>query len=351
MRSECECAASSVRYTEQITLGTAHTVCTRGSRAMSALWSYLLITVCLLHQLLAEPQEVGDSLSNGNTEDTTVKPTNGALCRKPNIGDMGYITEVKEYYNMGESLTVQCKPGYYSPLTTIRCANPGTSQEWTPPTVTCTAQCRRPTIGNVQRLSDDKEYYNKGDSVTVQCKSGYYPSSDTMRCNNPRTPQEWTPPTVTCTALCKKSTMTNLEIVSDHKEYYNRGEEVTVQCKPGYNLTITKCDNPRTSQEGTIHTISCTAQCQKAKKNVKPAPNKNSKNVEEVTNQCKAGYYLSLITIKCDNPLASQQWTPPTVTCPVPDKPKIVKVPSMEDNKIRWKLDNGRGTITGFQVR
>ncbi|XP_072270093.1 zona pellucida sperm-binding protein 3 receptor-like [Pyxicephalus adspersus] len=208
---------------------------------MSALWSYRLITICLLHQLRA-----GD-ISQSK-----------AQCRRPIIGNMERLIQDKEYYNKGDSVTVQCKSGYYPSSDRMRCTNPRTSQEWTPPTVTCTAQCAKPIIGNVQRLIEDKEYYNNGELVTVQCKSGYYPSSDTMRCDN-RTSQEWTPPTVTCIAQCKKPIIENVESLTNDKEYYNRRELVTVRCKPGYYLSsdTIRCQNPRTSREWIPHTVTC----------------------------------------------------------------------------------------------
>ncbi|KAM5194350.1 complement factor H-like [Mantella aurantiaca] len=207
---------------------------------MPAPWFYLLITVCLLHQLSA-----GDN-----------SPSQEVWCKKPAIENMRSLS--KEYYQKGEEVTVQCYSGYYSSSDTMRCDNPGTPQEWTPPNVTCTVWCKKPAIENMQSLS--KEYYQKGEEVTVQCYSGYNSSSSTMRCDNPGTPQEWTPPNVTCTALCKKPAIENMESVWKYKEYYYNGEEVTVQCNSGYyplSFPIV-CTNPGTLQEWTPPNVTCT---------------------------------------------------------------------------------------------
>ncbi|XP_073468081.1 receptor-type tyrosine-protein phosphatase T-like isoform X4 [Aquarana catesbeiana] len=184
---------------------------------MSALWSYLLITVCLLHELTANDSN-------------------------PQVGE---------------------------------------------------AQCKKPTIDNVYSLSIDKEYYKKGEEVRVWCISGYYPSSDTMKCNKPHNSQEWTPSTVTCIAQCSPPIIPNMEYISVDKEYYNKNEEIIVRCQ--------------------------------------------------------SGYYPSSDTITCDNPRSSQEWTP-SVTCIVPGQIEIKKVPSMEDNTIRWSLSEKWGNITGFQM-
>ncbi|XP_072270109.1 complement factor H-like [Pyxicephalus adspersus] len=243
-----------------------------------------------------------------------------AQCEKPTIGNVQSLSNNKEFYNKGESVTVQCKSGYYPSSYRMRCDNPRTSQEWTPPTVTCTAQCRRPIIENVESLTNDKEYYNNGKSVTIRCKSGYYPSSDTMICHNPRTSQEWTPPTITCIAQCRRPIIGNVGKITEDKEYYNKGESVTVQCKSGYypsSDTMT-CEGPRTAHEWTPPIVTCKAQC------AKPTIGNVQRLIEDkeyynkgelVTVQCKSGYHPSADTMTCDNPRTSQEWTLPNVTC------------------------------------
>lgn len=58
--------------------------------------------------------------------------------------------------------------------------------------------CKKPTLGNVSSFYVNKRNYNKGEWIAVQCLPGYLPSSETMRCDNPGSSQEWTPPTITC---------------------------------------------------------------------------------------------------------------------------------------------------------
>ncbi|XP_040216325.1 coagulation factor XIII B chain-like [Rana temporaria] len=137
--------------------------------------------------------EISTDQKTYNLEPIDIRTVDSAQCEKPTIENVSSLYIDKEYYNNGDSVTVWCKSGYRPSYYTMRCDNP---PEWTPPPVTCTAQCEKPTLDNVNRLSIDKGYYNKGDSVTVWCKSAYYPSAYTMTCDNP---PEWTPPPVTCT--------------------------------------------------------------------------------------------------------------------------------------------------------
>ncbi|XP_077323137.1 uncharacterized protein LOC143956838 [Lithobates pipiens] len=362
-----------------------------------------------------------------------------AVCMKPTIDNVDSLSIDKEYYNKSEEVRVQCKSGFPPSSDTMRCDNP---PEWSPPTITCIAQCTKPTIGNVYYIYENKDYYNNGESVRVQCNPGYHPSSDTMRCNNP---PEWSPPTVTCTAQCTKPTIDNVYYIYQNKEYYNNGESVTVQCNRGYHSSsdTMRCNNP---PEWSPPTVTCTAQCSppiipntlESISKYKEYYNKN----EEITVRCRSGYYSSTSsTMRCINPRSSWEWTPPTITCigvtmedwrvtsssisrrisctpqcpdtwrfnvqycpepynyyrscktshgksvtftdlqpssgyriyttlytdqgqylgalelkyirtkdSVPGQPEIMKVPSMEDNTIRWRLSEKRGKITRFQL-
>ncbi|XP_072269718.1 uncharacterized protein [Pyxicephalus adspersus] len=336
---------------------------------MSALWPHLLITVCLLHQLRA-----WDIPREGK-----------AQCRRPTIGNVQSLTNDKEYYNNGESVTVQCKSGYHPSSDTMTCDNPRTPQEWTPPTVTCIAQCKKPIIENVESLTNDKEYYNKRELVTVRCKPGYDLSSDTMRCQNPRTSREWIPHTVTCTAQCRRPTIRNVESLTYKKEYYNNGESVTVQCKSGYypSSDTVRCDKPGTSQEWTPPTITCTGvtmmdwrvtptsisarisctppcpdhwefivQCCPVRNyygNVISCTTSNGKSVT-FTDLHPFTLYRIDTTIDTEQMYYNLPSTDVMTAESVPGKPEIMKSPSMEDNTIRWRLSNGSVTVTGFQM-
>ncbi|XP_077323135.1 uncharacterized protein LOC143956835 [Lithobates pipiens] len=200
----------------------------------------------------------------------------------------------------------------------MRCNNPRSSQEWTPPTITCTAQCFPPTIPNTAYIPEYKEYYNNGEEVRVWCNTGYYPSSFTMRCTNPDTYQEWTPPTITCTELCKNPEKTILEM-SPEKIFYNIGDTVTVKCSVGYWTphSSVRCVKSGSSI-GWNNPPQCIAQCSPP-----TIPNMGSISVhkkyynknEVIRVRCRSGYYPSSSAMTCENPHASQEWTPPTITC------------------------------------
>ncbi|XP_068109248.1 C4b-binding protein alpha chain-like isoform X2 [Hyperolius riggenbachi] len=182
---------------------------------MSARWSLLMIAICLLYRL-------GSSHVSAQTT---------AQCGRPTIENLERLSPDWQYYYRSALITVQCKPGYYPSSASMRCSNPRMTQEWSPPTVTCIAQCGRPTIANLGSLSADKEYYDSGEVIIVHCKPGYYPSSAIMTCSNPRTAQEWSPPTVTCIERCKRPDQDKPYTFYQDRDYYNPGEEVAVLCK------------------------------------------------------------------------------------------------------------------------
>ncbi|XP_077323165.1 receptor-type tyrosine-protein phosphatase kappa-like isoform X1 [Lithobates pipiens] len=295
---------------------------------MSTLWSYLLITACLLYGLGAD--ETSETTRGrpfrrrkgpfqrryGEVEEEQAEKK--AQCKKPTIEHVERFSEDKEFYDSYEGIKVHCKSGYYPSSDTMMCFSPGDPKEWMPSTVTCLPQCRRPTVENMERISEDKEYYEKYDTAEVWCKPGYDPESFTMTCMEPQTSKEWTN-IGTCKAQCKQPTIKNVGRLLPGQEYYNEKEVLTILCKPGYSPTsdTMRCENPNTPQEWNPPIVSCKARCKRPviEHMLNPYPYKMSYDEEEVVRvDCKSRHYPSYDTTRCVHPLTPQEWIP-AVTC------------------------------------
>ncbi|XP_068129588.1 receptor-type tyrosine-protein phosphatase kappa-like isoform X2 [Hyperolius riggenbachi] len=175
-----------------------------------------------------------------------------AQCKRPNIQNAN-ISAYREYYKRSDVITIQCKPGNYPSHETMTCDN---TLKWSPPSVTCLAQCKRPTIENAT-ISAYRDYYNRSEKIRIQCNPGYYPSNDTMTCRRMNKALEWSPPSVTCLAQCKRPDIQNANI-STHRKYYKRNDTIRIQCNPGYypsNDTMA-CDN---TSEWSPPSVTCLA--------------------------------------------------------------------------------------------
>ncbi|XP_073467946.1 complement factor H-like isoform X2 [Aquarana catesbeiana] len=255
---------------------------------MSTLWSYLVITICLLCQLM--PVDANS-------------PEEEVQCRRPYITANEHISEYKEYYNKGEEITLRCIDGYYTSTNTTRCDNPGTPQEWTPHIALCVVQCRRPYITANEHISEYKEYYNKGEEITLRCIDGYYTSTNTTRCDNPGTPQEWTPHIALCVALCEKPEDGRL-MMDPEKTYYNIGDTVTVTCPVGFSPSYpsAQCVNYGLYIRWN-NRLHCNALCEKPEdRRLMMDPEKTYYNIgDTVTVTCPVGFSPSYPSAQCVN--------------------------------------------------
>ncbi|XP_056408704.1 uncharacterized protein LOC130314468 [Hyla sarda] len=301
-----------------------------------------------------------------------------AQCKRP-AGE-GIKPGGKEFYDKYESLDVTCDTGYRlssSSSPRIHCINPDTDNEWSPPPQ-CIEQCKKPSIRNLEKLSPYKEYYNRGDKITLQCNPGYYPSYNTIQCKNNGSRSDWTPSAV-CIEQCKKPSIRNLEKLSPYKEYYNRGDKITLQGNPGYypSYNTIQCKNNGGRSDWTPSavcigvkvtimevtstsiqlSIVCTPdQCKDTQKTIKTCIKPQDPNIDS----CKGGkdvtfsglkpykQYEILITHRRSQlPLQTLHITTGET---VPAAPEMVQMPSMEDGTIIWKINDDRGNITGSEL-
>ncbi|XP_044132357.1 tyrosine-protein phosphatase 4-like isoform X5 [Bufo gargarizans] len=256
-------------------------------------------------------------------------------CKKPSISNLEKILPSKEYYNPSEVVTLQCKPGYYPSSDRIQCMNNGERDAWTP-TAVCIERCKKPSISNLEKISPSKEYYNPSEVVTLQCEPGYYPSSDRIQCMYNGERDAWSP-TAVCIERCKKPSISNLEKISPSKEYYNPSEVVTLQCEPGY---YPSSDRMRCMYKGErddwTPTAVCIERCKKPSiSNLeKISPSKEYYYLyEEVTLQCEPGYYPSSDRIQCTYNGVRDDWSPTAVCIERCKKPSISNLEKISPSK------------------
>ncbi|XP_056408885.1 C4b-binding protein alpha chain-like isoform X2 [Hyla sarda] len=176
-------------------------------------------------------------------------------CRRPAME--GMIPVDKDFYNVGESIIVRCEAGYRSLHERTTCTSRQPNDVWDNPPM-CIAQCRKPPIGGL--ISAYKEFYEVGESLPVQCRTGYWPSHERTYCANPHSGSEWDPSS-RCIgnngqvigdnnhAQCRKPQIEGL--ISAYKEFYEVGESLPVQCRTGYwpSHERTYCANPYSGSE------------------------------------------------------------------------------------------------------
>ncbi|XP_073495288.1 C4b-binding protein alpha chain-like [Phyllobates terribilis] len=113
-----------------------------------------------------------------------------AQCRRPD-GE-GVIPAEKEFYDQGENALVRCKDGYRlsSSYVWTQCTIPRTGNEWSP-SPQCVAQCKKPKNTNMFTISGEKPYYNLWETVSVQCKAGYRPLYERITCVTGQKKDKW----------------------------------------------------------------------------------------------------------------------------------------------------------------
>lgn len=268
---------------------------------MSAVPSCLLSLICLVLSGLGDDSRAGGA----------------AQCQSP-AGE-GMIPAQKEFYDKCEYLYVTCETGYrLSPsYAWIRCINPQTCYEWDQ-SLQCIEKCKKPSIENLRNISPYQEYYTAGEEVTLQCKSGYYPSSDRIRCVNNGARDDWT-----TTAVCIGVNVTDMRVT-------RTGISLTIVCTPDqwqhiWTSYITSCIYPIFACKSGSGDISFS-------------------DLEPFTP------YTIIIRGRSGPSLLILQTLYITTGESAPAAPEIVQTPSMETGTIVWRLSNNRGNITGFEL-
>lgn len=234
-------------------------------------------------------------------------------CKRPAVE--GLIPVDREFYNVGESLTLRCEAGYRPLHDRTTCTSRQPNDVWDNPPF-CIAQCRKPPVKGL--ISAHKEFYEVGESLPVQCTSGYQPSHERTYCVKPRTESEWDP-SARCIGnnfqgyfpgQCKRPAGEGM-ILAD-REFYNVGESLVVQCGIGYRPSYERisCINGQADVEWD-HSPQCIEQCEKPP-DTDEYTTSGEKSFydqgESITVRCRAGERPSQETITCVTLRRMGQW-------------------------------------------
>ncbi|XP_031750878.1 receptor-type tyrosine-protein phosphatase mu-like isoform X1 [Xenopus tropicalis] len=191
-------------------------------------------------------------------------------------------------------------------------------------------------------------------------------------------------------AQCAKPTAPGIESVSNQREpnrdYYNRGEEVTVTCAPGYQSVsqIIRCK--KTEKNGTRSNWDVSLPCIAFQVNVRRVtPTSISLQWECQPGPCRSYWYMSVsceaggqirgssqihtvtegATVRGLEPhteyiitisgLRRGKWTElerRTIRTEesAPGKPDFTQYPSINNNTLKWRLSETHGVLTGYQL-
>ncbi|PIO12909.1 hypothetical protein AB205_0079270 [Aquarana catesbeiana] len=148
-----------------------------------------------------------------------------ALCEKP-VDRRVMMDPEKTYYNIGDTVTVKCQVGYHPTHPSAQCVNKRLSMRWNN-TLHCLDLCRKPE-DTMMMMDPEKTFYNIGDTVTVKCPVGYYPSHPSAQCVKTGIYIQWDD-IVHCNALCRKPE-DSMMMMDPEKTFYEIGDTVTVKC-------------------------------------------------------------------------------------------------------------------------
>ncbi|XP_077334481.1 receptor-type tyrosine-protein phosphatase kappa-like isoform X2 [Lithobates pipiens] len=131
-----------------------------------------------------------------------------AQCKKPKITNVAESTKYEDYYNVNESVEVKCKTGYGASHEKMTCRE---GSKWDQ-TSQCIEQCKKPEISNVATLTKDKLYYEVNESVEVNCTEGYWLTYKKMTCVRSGAGSKWdqTPECIGITITDWKVTSTSI---------------------------------------------------------------------------------------------------------------------------------------------
>eukprot|EP00913_Durusdinium_trenchii_P031184 g29200.t1 len=206
----------------------------------------------------------------------------------------------------GHECKTRCYTGYSPSVATLKCAETG---EFSPTTFTCEPNpCQVKSVQNAlasgckdtEGPSSGEATINSGESCTTQCKAGFYPSVERLRCHS----ETLSPATFTCEAACTVPTVANAAAGGVCKEA-KEGEKI---------LPFTDCS----TQCAAGYTPSCNADPCEAPSGVKfvskDGPCKEGLTLTSGSNceaQCLAGYTPSAAKLACQ----AGSLTPATFMC------------------------------------
>ncbi|XP_061486594.1 C4b-binding protein alpha chain-like [Rhineura floridana] len=165
-----------------------------------------------------------------------------AICPNPVVQDGIKLSGFRDSYTYGNSITYECKIGYFIIGSYfIRCEE---NSAWVPKVPSCKKispdVCGAPIIpeGTLYPLQPE---YKIGNVIAVYCNPNYSFLDETTKMNvQCQGYNQWDPPVPPCFFRTSPDTselyIHHGRIVLGEKRRYNPGDEVTIECYPGYTL-------------------------------------------------------------------------------------------------------------------
>ncbi|XP_006888063.1 PREDICTED: C4b-binding protein alpha chain [Elephantulus edwardii] len=163
---------------------------------------------------------------------TSFKGCEKICCPVPQLKN-GKITQEKKSvisdpcdFFFGDSVTYSCHGRFDNTFVSV-CQGDG---RWNPKTPTCDDSCDFPPIIAHGHYKKTGGYFTY--EFTYECDTGYtLVGQPKITCYS----STWSPPAPECKALCRKPEIEN-GYLSVNKYQYTEGENITIQCNPGYSV-------------------------------------------------------------------------------------------------------------------
>ncbi|XP_059573553.1 complement receptor type 2 [Alligator mississippiensis] len=238
-----------------------------------------------------------------------------AGCEVPKLHN-GRILGLKLVYNHGDSVTVDCDPGYTVKGTPVsQCQVDGM---WDPPVAVCekVRQCPLPpNITHAEHSSRDVETFTLGMSVNYSCEPGYSLVGEGLI--NCTTSGVWSLPLPRCEAVtCPNPEILNGRNLDGWTATYSPGDSARLECSAGYSLNGSReivC-----GEDGAWHPpipvcnqVTCGSPKVQNGKATGAKPVHNPRDT--VTVECDAGYAVNgTLESQCQD---DGTWDPPVLVC------------------------------------
>ncbi|XP_068121696.1 uncharacterized protein [Hyperolius riggenbachi] len=156
-------------------------------------------------------------------------------CKRPDQDKPYTFSQDRDYYNPGEEVTVMCKEEGYRPShQKVKCVAYSGRDDWEY-SPSCIERCKRPDQDEPYTFSQDRDYYNPGEVVTVLCKEeGHRPSHPNITCVTSGGKDNWDN-----SPSCIGVTVTDVAATSTSISFWT---SCSPDCPPGWGFTTTCCD-------------------------------------------------------------------------------------------------------------
>uniref|UniRef100_A0A452IHB7 Sushi domain containing 1 n=1 Tax=Gopherus agassizii TaxID=38772 RepID=A0A452IHB7_9SAUR len=211
-----------------------------------------------------------------------------------------------QFYAPGELVTLSCPAGYRPSPPVIKCVRNGSQAVWSE-TPTCQQEkCEiSRTWDSGLQFAHEGQFYALGDSVTLNCSEGYWPSPPVIKCVRNGSQAVWSE-IPACRGVCTMAGNwpSSVSAASARTEFAV-GESVLVTCRPEQyegSPAWVRCTETAGHVEWDTRNVSCVEKCPRPQWDPRlrfvPDQPFYGQN-EHTTLSCSGGFQPSLSVIRC----------------------------------------------------